>query len=127
AQMIRHALQQNTLKTQSLLYIENVGNLVCPSSFHLGEQFRIVVLSVTEGENKPLKYPDMFHSADLLLITKADLLPYVNFDLDLCKEYVRRTNPSIDIITLSAVNGVGLKDWYDWLLHSFRLNVQASS
>ncbi|HAT8182093.1 TPA: hydrogenase nickel incorporation protein HypB [Legionella pneumophila] len=127
AHMVSHAIQDLSLKKQSLLFIENVGNLVCPASFHLGEQFRIVILSVTEGENKPLKYPDMFHSADLLLITKADLLPHVNFDLDLCKEYVRRTNPSIDIITLSAVNGVGLNDWYNWLLNSFKFNVQVSS
>lgn len=127
AHMVSHAIQDISLKKQSLLFIENVGNLVCRLLLEKKKQFRIVILSVTEGENKPLKYPDMFHSADLLLITKADLLPHVNFDLDLCKEYVRRTNPSIDIITLSAVNGVGLKDWYDWLLHSFRLNVQASS
>lgn len=124
AHMISHAIEDFSLNNQSLLFIENVGNLVCPALFHLGEQYRVVILSVTEGENKPIKYPDMFHSADLLLITKADLLPHVSFDLDLCKEYVRRVNPSIDILTLSTVNGDGLNDWYDWLLNALKTNVQ---
>ncbi|KGP63346.1 hypothetical protein EP47_10825 [Legionella norrlandica] len=116
AHRVSHGIEELSLKKKSLLFIENVGNLVCPSLFHLGEQFKVVLLSVTEGENKPLKYPDMFRFADLLLITKTDLLPYVNFDLEWCQEYARRINPDLDILTLSAVSGKGLDEWYAWLL-----------
>ncbi len=115
AHMVGHAAEQLTLNENAVVFIENVGNLVCPALFNLGEHYKIVVLSVTEGENKPLKYPDMFHSADLMLVTKMDLLPYVPFDLDQCIEYARRINPEIDIITLSVLSGVGLGDWYQWI------------
>ncbi|MCW8408130.1 hydrogenase nickel incorporation protein HypB [Legionella sp. PATHC035] len=115
AHMVGHALEDLPLKENSLLFIENIGNLVCPALFDLGEQFKVVILSVTEGDNKPLKYPDMFRCADLMLITKMDLLPYVNFDLDQCIEYARRIKPSIETITLSTVNGNGLEAWYEWL------------
>ncbi|CAM2921556.1 hydrogenase expression/formation protein HypB [Legionella steigerwaltii] len=115
AHMVGHALEDLPLKENSLLFIENIGNLVCPALFDLGEQFKVVILSVTEGENKPLKYPDMFRCADLMLITKTDLLPYVNFDLDQCIEYARQIKPSIETQTLSTMNGDGLVDWYEWL------------
>lgn len=115
AHMVSHALKDLPLKEKSLLFIENVGNLVCPALFDLGEQFKVVILSVTEGENKPLKYPDMFRCADLILITKTDLLPYVDFKLELCMEYARRIKPDVDIITLSSTKRQGLHDWYRWL------------
>lgn len=115
AHMVGHALEELSLKENSLLIIENVGNLVCPALFDLGEQFKIVILSVTEGDNKPLKYPDMFRCADLMIITKTDLLPYVSFDMDQCIDYARRINPDIETIHLSATQGEGLQNWYHWL------------
>ena len=95
--------------------IENVGNLVCPAAFDLGERAKIVVLSVTEGEDKPLKYPDMFHASSLMLINKMDLLPYVDFNLEQCIEYARRINPSIEVICLSAKTEEGMDEWLNWL------------
>lgn len=115
AHMVGHALEGLSLKEKSILFIENIGNLVCPALFDLGEQFKVVILSVTEGDNKPLKYPDMFHCADLMLITKMDLLPYVDFDLSKCIDYARRIKPNIEILTLSTVNSDGLNGWYNWL------------
>jgi len=104
------------VQDNSLLAIENVGNLVCPSSFDLGEAHKVVVLSVTEGDDKPLKYPDMFHAADLMLINKTDLLPYVDFDIERCIDYARRVNPDIQIIRLSSTQGENFSAWTDWLL-----------
>lgn len=115
AHMVGHALETLPIKEGSLLFIENIGNLVCPALFDLGEQFKVVILSVTEGENKPLKYPDMFRCADLVVITKTDLLPYVEFNLDQCMEYIHRIKPGVEIITLSATKSQGLSVWYDWL------------
>ncbi|KTD46220.1 hydrogenase nickel incorporation protein HypB [Legionella quateirensis] len=115
AHRVGHAVEALPLKEQSILIIENIGNLVCPALFDLGEHFKIVILSVTEGDNKPLKYPDMFYAADLLVITKTDLLPYVDFDLEQCKEYARRINPELEILSLSTKNGEGLQEWYEWL------------
>ena len=115
AHMVGHALEGLSLKEKSILFIENVGNLVCPALFDLGEQFKVVILSVTEGDNKPLKYPDMFRCADLMLVTKTDLLPYVDFDLSKCMEYARQIKPNMEILTLSTVNSAGLNDWYNWL------------
>ncbi|WP_454784253.1 hydrogenase nickel incorporation protein HypB [Legionella sp. WA2024007413] len=115
AHMVGHALEDLTLQENSLLFIENIGNLVCPALFDLGEQFKVVILSVTEGDNKPLKYPDMFRCADLMIITKMDLLPYVNFNLELCIKYARQIKPDIETLTLSASNGEGLNGWYEWL------------
>ncbi len=115
AHMVGHALEGLSLKEKSILFIENIGNLVCPALFDLGEQFKVVILSVTEGDNKPLKYPDMFRCADLMLVTKMDLLPYVDFDLSKCMEYARRIKPNIEILTLSTVNRNGLNNWYNWL------------
>lgn len=98
-----------------VLFIENVGNLVCPAAFDLGEAAKVVILSVTEGEDKPLKYPDMFHASDLMILNKSDLLPYVPFDVDKCIEYARRVNPDIEVLQLSALNGDGMDDWYAWI------------
>jgi hydrogenase nickel incorporation protein HypB len=99
----------------SLLFIENVGNLVCPALWDLGEAAKVVVLSVTEGEDKPLKYPDMFAAADLMLINKADLLPHVEFDVERCIAHARRVNPDIQALVVSATKAQGLEAWFDWL------------
>ncbi|MBS1221321.1 MAG: hypB, partial [Proteobacteria bacterium] len=98
-----------------VLFIENVGNLVCPAGFDLGEAHKVVVLSVTEGEDKPLKYPNMFAAADLLLLNKTDLLPHLDFDVEQCLEYARRINPDLVVLQLSARTGEGLTAWLDWL------------
>lgn len=115
AHMVLHAVQGMKLKPDSVLFIENVGNLVCPAMFDLGESERVVVISVTEGDDKPLKYPDMFHSSTICIINKIDLLPYVNFKVEKAKEYARKINPNLEIIELSCTNGEGLETWYDWL------------
>lgn len=98
-----------------VLFVENVGNLVCPAGFDLGETHRVVVLSVTEGEDKPLKYPDMFVRADLLVVNKIDLLPHLTFDVERMIGYAQRLNPSLAVIQLSATTGQGLEEWYDWI------------
>jgi hydrogenase nickel incorporation protein HypB len=100
----------------SLLFIENVGNLVCPALWDLGEAAKVVVLSVTEGEDKPLKYPDMFAAAELMLLNKVDLLPHLRFDVQRCIEAARRVNPALEVIQLSATTGEGMQDWLSWLL-----------
>jgi hydrogenase nickel incorporation protein HypB len=97
------------------LFIENVGNLVCPAGFDLGEAAKVVILSVTEGEDKPLKYPDMFRASRLMVLNKSDLLPYVPFDVDKCIEYARRVTPQIGVLTVSALTGEGLEKWYAWI------------
>ncbi|MBP2297674.1 hydrogenase nickel incorporation protein HypB [Azospirillum picis] len=98
-----------------VLFVENVGNLVCPAGFDLGETHRVVVLSVTEGEDKPLKYPAMFAGADLLVVNKIDLLPYLSFDVERMIGYAQRLNPSLAVIQLSATTGEGLESWYEWI------------
>jgi hydrogenase nickel incorporation protein HypB len=115
AKMIRQAIQQIELKDDSLLLIENVGNLVCPSAFDLGEAHKVVIFSVTEGEDKPLKYADMFRAADLMLLSKCDLLPYLSFDANLAVENARRVNPNIQIIRLSVTLNEGMTEWLSWL------------
>jgi hydrogenase nickel incorporation protein HypB len=116
ADMIRQALDRLELQKESLLFIENVGNLVCPSLFQLGEKNRIVIISVTEGEDKPLKYPTMFEHADICIINKTDLLPYVDFDPELVKKYALSVNPHLHIMELSAKTGEGMESWITWLL-----------
>jgi len=106
----------HTHAAQSLLFIENVGNLVCPALWDLGEAAKVAILSVTEGEDKPLKYPDMFAAAQLMILNKIDLLPHLSFDVERCKDYARRVNPSITILELSATTGEGMSAWLDWLL-----------
>jgi len=115
AHMVGHALDQLDPPRQGILMIENVGNLVCPAAFDLGEAHKVVVLSVTEGEDKPLKYPDMFRRASLMLLNKIDLLPYLEFDLGRCVANAHRTNPDLVIIGVSAVTGEGIPQWLDWL------------
>lgn len=115
ADMVARAIRQLQPQPGSLLFIENVGNLVCPAAFDLGEAAKVVILSVTEGEDKPLKYPDMFAAARLMVLNKSDLLPHVPFDVDKCINYARRVNPKIEILELSALTGDGLAKWYDWI------------
>jgi len=117
AQMVAHALTHLKPVDDSLLLIENVGNLVCPAAFDLGEAHKVVILSVTEGDDKPLKYPDMFHAADLLLLNKIDLLPYVRFDVAAAIKYARRVRAELDVVLVSAQTGAGFDEWLAWLEH----------
>ena len=117
AHMVGHALDTLAMPAGGLLFIENVGNLVCPAAFDLGEAHKIVVLSVTEGEDKPLKYPDIFAAADLMLINKADLIPHLDVDLGRMIDYARRINPDMDVLVVSARTGAGMADFYDWIAH----------
>ncbi|GGA51625.1 hydrogenase nickel incorporation protein HypB [Okeania sp. KiyG1] len=105
----------------SVLMIENVGNLVCPALFDLGENSKVAILSVTEGEDKPIKYPYMFRESQVMILTKIDLLPYVQFDVNRCIEYAKQVNPNIKIFQVSATSGEGLNDWYGWLKHQILL------
>lgn len=115
AHMVGHALEELPVAALDILFIENVGNLVCPAAFDLGEAHKVVVLSVTEGEDKPLKYPQMFHAANVMLLNKTDLLPHLDFDVDKCLEMARRVSPGITIFRLSAKTGEGMGEWYEWL------------
>ena len=115
AQMIADAAPRLPLDDNGILFIENVGNLVCPASFDLGEKHKVAVLSVTEGEDKPLKYPHMFAAASLMLLNKVDLLPYLNFDVEKCIACAREVNPEIEIILISATSGEGMDQWLNWL------------
>ena len=126
ANMVGHALERLALPEGALLFIENVGNLVCPAAFDLGEAAKVVVLSVTEGEDKPLKYPDMFRAARLMLLNKCDLLPHLSFDVAQAITNARRVNPDIEIIRLSASSGEGMDAWLAWLAHA-RQKVPAQS
>jgi hydrogenase nickel incorporation protein HypB len=121
AHMVGQALQRLGLADDSLLMIENVGNLVCPAAFDLGEAHKVVVLSVTEGDDKPLKYPDMFHAARLMLLNKVDLLPHLDFDVDKCVAYARRVNPRLEVLEISATTGAGMDRWLEWLMTGLRL------
>jgi len=115
AAMIETALSRLQPLPDSVLMIENVGNLVCPACFDLGEAHKVVVLSVTEGEDKPLKYPDMFYASSLLLLNKIDLLPHLQFDVERCLAYARQVNPGIEVIQLSATTGAGMDAWLAWI------------
>ncbi len=115
AHMVGHAVEELELERGGFLFIENVGNLVCPAGFDLGEAARVVVLSVTEGDDKPLKYPDIFDNSALMLVNKCDLLPHVDFDVARCVEYARRIHADIEVIELSARTGEGFAAWFDWL------------
>ena len=113
--MVGHAMEHLNLATGSFLFIENVGNLVCPASFDLGEDCKVAILSVTEGEDKPLKYPDMFTAARVAILNKIDLAPHCDVDLDLYEENLRRVNPTIEILRVSARTGEGMDQWIGWL------------
>ena len=115
ADMLERGLKSLDPASNSLLFIENVGNLVCPAMFDLGERAKVAILSVTEGEDKPLKYPHMFRASRLIILNKIDLLPYVKFDVDRSIAYAREVNPSIEILQVSATTGEGMSAWYDWL------------
>lgn len=115
ADMLRQGAEQLSLNVGSILFIENVGNLVCPALFDLGEQAKVAILSVTEGEDKPLKYPHMFRAAQLMLLNKIDLLPYLQFDVERCLEAALQVNPELEILQVSATTGAGMEQWYDWL------------
>ena len=115
ADMLRRGIEALAPPDGSLLLVENVGNLVCPALFDLGESAKVVVISVTEGADKPLKYPHMFAAADLIVINKIDLLPYVDFDLDRCRRDARSLRPDVDIVSLSVKSGAGIDAWYEWI------------
>jgi hydrogenase nickel incorporation protein HypB len=115
AHMVLHSIKKLDVKENSLLFIENVGNLVCPAMFDLGENKRVVIISVTEGDDKPMKYPYMFDSSQICIINKIDLLPYVRFDIDKVKEYALRINHHLKFFELSATTGEGMDRWIEWL------------
>ena len=115
ATMLAEGLRSLAPPDRSIVFIENVGNLVCPALFDLGEAARVVIMSVTEGADKPLKYPHMFRTANLVLINKVDLLPYVDFDVAACVAAARQVNPKLEFLTLSATKSEGLDGWYGWL------------
>lgn len=115
ANMVNRAVKKLEISPNSILFIENVGNLVCPALFDLGEAHRIVMVSVTEGDDKPAKYPTIFQKADVCIINKADLLPYVQFDVEKFKEYALRVNQNLQFIEVSATTGEGTEKWHDWL------------
>ena len=115
AHMVGQALEKLAPAEESVLLVENVGNLVCPAAFDLGEAAKVVVLSVTEGEDKPLKYPDMFAAASLMLVNKIDLLPYVSFNLERAVEFALRVNPRLAVIRVSATTGAGFDEWLGWI------------
>ncbi len=116
ANMINDALQQLKPADDSVLFIENVGNLVCPALFDLGEKHRVVIFSVTEGEDKPLKYPNMFYTSDICIINKIDLLPYLDFNLELAKQNIMRINPQATILEVSVKSGKGISEWINWII-----------
>jgi hydrogenase nickel incorporation protein HypB len=112
---VRQALEALPLEDVQLLFIENVGNLICPANFDLGESEKVAIMSITEGEDKPVKYPLPFHLAKLLVLTKMDLLPHLRFDMDLCKEYAKRINPTLKILYTSAYTRLGFEEWLMYL------------
>ena len=123
--MIQKALDQLDLDNVDILFVENVGNLVCPAEFNLGEDFKVTLLSVTEGDDKPEKYPLMFAESQIVLINKTDLLPYVDFNLQRASTFARNLNQDLEIFPLSCKNGEGLTAWYDWLRRTFAENKQS--
>jgi hydrogenase nickel incorporation protein HypB len=120
SEMISKAVKQLSPVDGSLLMIENVGNLVCPAMFDLGENIRVVIISITEGEDKPIKYPDMFYSSQICVINKIDLLPYLKFDIEKLKDYARKVNPNLEFFEVSATSGEGLESWYNFLRKSLK-------
>lgn len=115
ADMITHSLRELAPAFGSVVMIENVGNLVCPALFDLGEQAKVAIVSVTEGEDKPIKYPHMFQASDLVLVNKVDLLPHLNFDIERCIANIRVVNPNAEVVRVSAISGEGMDKWYAWL------------
>jgi hydrogenase nickel incorporation protein HypB len=125
AKLVHYALLDLPIKELDLVIVENVGNLVCPAEFDIGEHAKIAVLSVTEGEDKPIKYPLLFSEAACILVTKTDLLPYLPYNLEACIGFIRQVNASAPIIQVSPLNGQGMQEWLDWLIGAHR-NAQTS-
>lgn len=125
AHMVATAFDTLRPAEDSVLFIENVGNLVCPAAFDLGEAYKVAILSVTEGEDKPLKYPDMFAAAAMMILNKVDLLPYLDFDVDQCIAYARRVNPDIVVLEVSARSGQGMDEWLAWVSEGRRRAITA--
>ena len=123
ASMVEKGLEELNPPLNSLVMIENVGNLVCPALFDLGEAAKVVILSVTEGEDKPIKYPHIFRNSEVMILTKIDLLPYINFDVQRCIEYAKQVNPKIKIFQVSATTGEGLDEWYGFLFSKVVVSV----
>jgi hydrogenase nickel incorporation protein HypB len=121
AQMILQALDYLDLTGVDILFIENVGNLVCPAAFDLGEDYRVTIISCTEGDDKPKKYPRMFLTSELMLVSKSDLLPYIPFSVDAVTLDARDINPDLEVITISSLNGHGLDLWCDWLIEKVKI------
>ena len=115
AEMVARGMRQLDPERGAMLLIENVGNLVCPALFDLGEQAKVVILSVTEGEDKPIKYPHIFRACEMMLLNKIDLLPHLRFDVERCIAYARQVNPAISVLQVSAETGEGMGAWYAWL------------
>ncbi|WP_395048551.1 hydrogenase nickel incorporation protein HypB [Flavobacterium sp.] len=120
SEMIAKAVKELSPKDGSLMMIENVGNLVCPSMFDLGENSRVVIISITEGEDKPIKYPDMFYGSQVCIINKIDLLPYLKFDIEKLKDYAKKVNPNLEFFEVSAYTGQGMEAWYTFLKKSLK-------
>ncbi|WP_291101245.1 MULTISPECIES: hydrogenase nickel incorporation protein HypB [unclassified Flavobacterium] len=120
SEMIAKAVKELSPKDGSLMMIENVGNLVCPAMFDLGENIRVVIISITEGEDKPIKYPDMFYGSQVCIINKIDLLPYLKFDMEKLKEYAKKVNPNLEFFEVSAYTGEGMETWYNFLKKSLK-------
>jgi len=114
--MVSQAISKLNPEPDAIVMIENVGNLVCPSAFDFDENARVVIVSTTEGDDKPIKYPDMFAGSDICIINKIDLLPYLNFEVEKAKEYSKQVNPNLLFFVVSATTGEGIQEWYDWLL-----------
>lgn len=115
AQMVWQAMENVDLEDLDILFVENVGNLVCPASFDLGEDYRVTLISTTEGDDKPKKYPKMILTSDLLVVSKSDLLPYLPFSVDAIEKDAKEVNPDIDVLSLSCIKGSGLNGWFDWI------------
>lgn len=126
AQMILQALDHIDLEGVDLLFIENVGNLLCPSAFDLGEDYRVTLLASTEGDDKPKKYPRMFLTSELMLVSKADLLPYVPFSVEAVTKDAREVNPNLEVMTISTLNGDGIEEWCNWLKEKVKLKKESA-
>lgn len=124
ADMIQRALASLSLQQGGVLFIENVGNLACPAGFDLGEAHKVVILSVTEGDDKPVKYPEAFAAADLLVISKSDLAPYCDFDIEACVARAREINPTIESLVVSARDGTGMTEWLEWIVRARQQQLQ---
>lgn len=127
AHMIGHAFEHLDIQQDSFVFIENVGNLICPAMFDLGEAHRVALISTTEGADKPLKYPDMFYHSDIVVINKVDLLPYVDFDMKSCIKNIKKIRPNATIFELSVKDGFGMSEWCEWLISTLKVKENAEA